>query len=210
MRSTPKRNPIKARTSPNRRKEILDAARKVLSERGLSGATTKQIADDAGCSEGTLYLYFKGRTEIFLAVLEECVPDIRQPMMILAGSIGKNTPESNLERAARGILKFHRQVSPLLAALFAEPMLLAAYRRALVANGKGPHLAISSLERYIKAEQALGRLDTKIDPATTAVLLMGGCFLRAFTDNFFDKPMGPPPSRYIRTIIHALLRRGDD
>jgi AcrR family transcriptional regulator len=205
MRSTLKRNQIKTRTSSNRRKEILDAARKVLRERGLSGATTHQIADEAGCSEGTLYLYFKGRTEIFLAVLEDCVPDIRQPMMILAGSIGKNTPESNLEKAARGILKFHHQVSPLLAALFAEPMLIAAYRSALVAKGKGPHLAISGLESYIKAEQALGRLNTKIDPATTAVLLMAGCFLRAFTDNFL-KPTGPPPSRYIRTILRTLLR----
>ncbi|HKJ03210.1 MAG TPA: TetR/AcrR family transcriptional regulator [Longimicrobiales bacterium] len=45
--------------------EILEAALHVFAERGLAGARVEDIAEAAGVSKGTVYLYFKGKEELF-------------------------------------------------------------------------------------------------------------------------------------------------
>jgi AcrR family transcriptional regulator len=54
-----------------RRRAILDAARALFAERGLSGFAMAEVAARAGIVKGTLYLYWPTREELLLAVLEE-------------------------------------------------------------------------------------------------------------------------------------------
>lgn len=49
---------------------ILDAAARVLSERGYDGASTNRIAAAAGLSNGSLYQYFPNKDTIVVAVLD--------------------------------------------------------------------------------------------------------------------------------------------
>ncbi|MGI8334583.1 TetR/AcrR family transcriptional regulator [Actinomadura scrupuli] len=49
---------------------ILDAATRVLSERGYDGASTNHIAAAAGISNGSLYQYFPNKDAIVVAVLD--------------------------------------------------------------------------------------------------------------------------------------------
>ena len=53
------------------REQILAAAERVVAERGYAGATTKAIAREAQCSEGSLYNHFPDKRELFRAVYEE-------------------------------------------------------------------------------------------------------------------------------------------
>ncbi len=53
-----------------RREEILDAARRVFSERGFKGTTIADIADAAGIALGTIYLYFPSKDDVFAALNE--------------------------------------------------------------------------------------------------------------------------------------------
>ena len=50
--------------------EILEAAERVFIRSGYDRATTREIAAEAGVSEGTLYNYFGGKREIFIALLD--------------------------------------------------------------------------------------------------------------------------------------------
>ena len=50
---------------------IVEASAQVLEERGYKGATTNRIAERAGVSVGTLYQYFRGKDEIFDALIEK-------------------------------------------------------------------------------------------------------------------------------------------
>ncbi|HXH49173.1 MAG TPA: TetR/AcrR family transcriptional regulator, partial [Terriglobia bacterium] len=168
----------------NRRDQILSATEKILRSRGLSGATTRQIAKTVGCSEGALYVHFKGRVELLLAVLEESLPDMLEPLHALADAVGKRTPQKNLEEALDGIFLFHRRVTPMIAGLFAEPELLARYRKSLARSSKGPRRAISNLAEYIRREQGLGRIPSDVDADLAATLLMSASFFRAFTERF--------------------------
>ncbi len=59
----------KKRLTTGRQKQILDAAVKVFSQKGFSGATTKEIAKEAGVAEGTIFRYFKTKKEILLGLV---------------------------------------------------------------------------------------------------------------------------------------------
>jgi AcrR family transcriptional regulator len=189
----------------NRRAEILKAAEKLMLAQGLTGVTTRKISREVGCSDAALYVHFKGRVELFLAMLEESLPDMVGPLRALQQSVGQYSPQANLETAITRIYKFQARVAPLFGGLFAEPKLLNAYRKSLMLKDKGPHLAIAALERYIIAEQKLGRINRETDAGTAAYLLMSSSFFRAFVEHFFAKPMQPPWSKFAKDLIAAVL-----
>lgn len=61
---------------PDTRERILDAALEVFSERGFEGATVRQIAAKVGVSDPALYAHFKGKQEIFEALIKLAGPDL--------------------------------------------------------------------------------------------------------------------------------------
>jgi AcrR family transcriptional regulator len=189
----------------NRRFEILQAAQKLMSTKGLSGVTTRQLAREVGCSEGALYVHFKGRLQLLLAMLEENLPDVQEPLYALERTVGQNSPEDNLVTAISGIYKFNRHVAPLFGGLFAEPKLLEAYRKSLAEHDRGPHLAIARLQSYIEAEQKLGRIGKSADAKLIASLLLSACFFRAFVEHFLDKPMQPAWDKFAIQLVSSLV-----
>ncbi|MCP3922953.1 MAG: TetR/AcrR family transcriptional regulator [Desulfobacterales bacterium] len=54
----------KEREKEQKRRLILNAAKKLFSEKGFSKATMEEIAKEAEFSPGTLYLYFKNKDEL--------------------------------------------------------------------------------------------------------------------------------------------------
>ena len=188
----------------NRRQEILKAAEKLMLTRGLSGITTRQISEEAGCSEGALYVHFKGRLELLLAMLEESLPEMLGPLRTLHQRVGRGSPQENLATALRGIFKFHQRVAPRVAGLFADPELHAAFRASLSRQNKGPHLSLKVLEDYIAAEQGLGRIDRRVDSQLAAYVLMSSSFFRAFSEQFFGSPMQPAWGKLVKQLIAAV------
>jgi TetR/AcrR family fatty acid metabolism transcriptional regulator len=55
--------------SDRRRTQILDAAARVLAERGYHRTTVRDIAREAGIADGTIYLYFSSKQELLLALI---------------------------------------------------------------------------------------------------------------------------------------------
>jgi len=53
-----------------KRTRILQAATKVFSQRGFAFAKINEIARDASVADGTIYLYFKNKDDLLLAVFE--------------------------------------------------------------------------------------------------------------------------------------------
>ena len=52
------------------RNQILDAAKRVITQKGFHGSTMEDIAKAAGVAKGTSYLYFKSKVQLYLAVME--------------------------------------------------------------------------------------------------------------------------------------------
>ncbi|MDD5746946.1 MAG: TetR/AcrR family transcriptional regulator [Candidatus Omnitrophica bacterium] len=53
------------------RNRIIESAVIIASHAGFTRATTKEIAREAGCSEGIIYHYFKSKHDLFFAVIKE-------------------------------------------------------------------------------------------------------------------------------------------
>ena len=58
-------------SGPERKQQIIQAAISIMAGHGLSGATTRLIAEEVGVSEPALYKYFPGKKELLLDALEE-------------------------------------------------------------------------------------------------------------------------------------------
>jgi AcrR family transcriptional regulator len=65
-----KPDPIQAQLIDARRSQILDAATEVFAQKGFHGATVRQIAQQAGIADGTIYIYFKTKTDLLLGILD--------------------------------------------------------------------------------------------------------------------------------------------
>ncbi len=52
-----------------RREQILGAATRVFAEKGFSRATTREVAREAGVSEGTIYNYFEDKDALLMAIM---------------------------------------------------------------------------------------------------------------------------------------------
>jgi AcrR family transcriptional regulator len=53
-----------------RREQILGAATRVFAEKGFSRATTREVAREAGVSEGTIYNYFEDKEALLMAIMD--------------------------------------------------------------------------------------------------------------------------------------------
>jgi len=62
-------DPIQAQLIAARRTQILDAATKVFAEKGFERATIKDVAKTAGIADGTIYNYFKSKSDLLLGIL---------------------------------------------------------------------------------------------------------------------------------------------
>ncbi len=60
-----------ARIREERRRQILDAARRVFSQKGFDATNVSDVAAAAGVSQGTVYHYFDSKDDLFMAVFED-------------------------------------------------------------------------------------------------------------------------------------------
>ena len=54
-----------------RRAEIVRAAVKVFAQKGYFAARMREVAEGAGVADGTVYLYFRGKEDLLVSILEE-------------------------------------------------------------------------------------------------------------------------------------------
>jgi AcrR family transcriptional regulator len=198
--------PTGARAS--RKSQIVEATKTLLTERGLGGVTTRAIAEAVPCSEGAIYVHFQDRLELILLVLEESLPAMLTPLRLLESKVGAGTPAENLGTALRGLFKFHDNVLPMLCSLFAEAELRRRFRESLLQTGKGPRRGIKSLATYIEQEQKLGRVSIKVDPETSAAVLMAASFFYVFTSQLLDSQLGLSQKRLIELVL-MIPQRSD-
>lgn len=93
-----------AEAKEERRAIILKAALDVFYEKGFSAAGTDDIAERAGISKGTLYLYFSSKDELFEALIES----LTKPNLAALELISKSAP--SIEVAFQGFASFAPQV----------------------------------------------------------------------------------------------------
>jgi len=195
-----------SRNNLSTREQILDAAAGLIRNIGLVHTTTKEIASAAGLSEAALYRHFADKADLFLCVIGERVPQLVAMLKDLPTRAGQRTVRANLEDLARVALPFYEQTLPIAASLFAEPELLAKHQAHMRSKNVGPHRSVEHLAAYVRAEQRLGRVNSRVDPDAVAAMLIGSCLGRALIRRFLGE-VDPPGAdeRFIKAVVRSMM-----
>jgi len=189
------------------RERILAAASQVMVQRGLVGATTKEIARAAGVSEGTLYNHFRNKEDLFLCTLRELPSGFIRLVVALPARAGSDTMPSILKEVAQAALEFYDESVPMGGSIFADPELLNRHRELLKERGAGPQRANELLAAYLKAEQGLGRVHPEADVHTAAYFFLGSIFQRAYWRQFLGEAKDTAADeRFLAGVINSLGR----
>jgi len=90
-----------------RREMILEAARELLQEKGLDGASMNQIARRAELGVATLYSYFTNKEDLYVALQTEGIEMLREKMR--KALKGLSDPTAKLQAIARTYLTFSQR-----------------------------------------------------------------------------------------------------
>lgn len=83
------------------RAEIIEAARKVLSQIGVKNMTLKAVADAASISKGALYYYYKSKDEILYDIMAQDNAHSRE----IAGKVIEKDHDLNIESLKKEVTK---------------------------------------------------------------------------------------------------------
>lgn len=105
---------IMARTAdPNRRDDILRAARAVFDERGYTQTRMAEIAAQAGVAPGTIYLYFDSKEAIVLALSDQFFARIAEATLPALDGDDLNEAIANAVRAGLHVAAEERDLLKL-------------------------------------------------------------------------------------------------
>ncbi len=189
------------------RQYILEAAEQMLQTRGLARLTNKEIAEAAGCAEGTLYKHFETKEALILAAIEENVPDFLA--VVREERIGQGAIEENVRDIALASIRYYRKLLPLTTALFADIDLLNHFRLWMQERKGGPLNIYKQVASYVAAEQRLGRLKPEIEPFSFAALLLGACHQYVYVQYFQGHdPFPVSEEQFVAGLAHTALLGG--
>ncbi|HXW80534.1 MAG TPA: helix-turn-helix domain-containing protein [Acidimicrobiales bacterium] len=190
------------------RQTILEATRRIIDERGLQAATTRNIAELAGCAEGTIYRHFEDKHELFLELFAGTAPEFLDLVHDLQSYVGGPPVQEALTRVGLAALRFYRAVLPFIGGGIVDPELRAQQRKRFNVVERGPLHTFDLIEDYLEAERALGRLGRSGSSSGAARALLGAAFGRAYLDVWLGAEATarePSDEEHISAVVGTLL-----
>src|SRR6516162_2638992 len=114
------------------RERILDAAARTFSLEGIQGATTRQIAREAGVNEVTLFRHFKSKEQLLEAVLKRGLAT--EIALMNEHSSWKEDLRGSLEKYARHYYSHLEKKQGFARAFIAEGQVLPESMQTMIAN----------------------------------------------------------------------------
>ncbi len=193
-----------ARPATIKDEEILRAAREVFLARGIS-ATTAEVAERAGISEGTIFHRFKSKAELFRAAMDISADDFAAEWVQgLEARVGRGEIAAELDDLAHRALAFFRRMMPLMMMSWSNSDSSGLPDKLRVPNSP-PLLALKRLTAYFEAEMRRGRL-RRHDPEIVARTFLGSITNYALFEIFMtaSEELPLPPETFVRGLVQVL------
>ena len=185
------------RQADQRRVQLIDTALNVFAQKGLDGATVKDLSEEAGVAQGLLYHYFRSKEDLFHAALERhyFLPELRR---ITSPDRDRPAQEVLLD-VGQGFAAMLRERRPLLQVMIREaPTNPAVAERIARAQRESVRL----LSDYLGSRVEAGELRPH-DTQSTARLLLYTVLMSHLTDTL-DQPF---LTAVVETIFHGVAAR---
>jgi AcrR family transcriptional regulator len=101
-----KRRALRVKYRNEVREMTLDAARRAFLREGYESVSMRRLAEELGCSHGTIYLHFKNKDEIFDALVEQSFAQLAKAFKALAKSGRLRDPVRALKEGGQAYVQF--------------------------------------------------------------------------------------------------------
>jgi AcrR family transcriptional regulator len=163
--------------APERRRAILEAALRVFSEGSYAGATTAQIAREAGVSEPILYRHFASKRDLYVACLDEAWCRVR---MRIEAEIEKRGAAEGWRAIGPATMRDMKVVVPSLwMQAITEAGQDAEIRRYVRGHMREVHDFFADVLRRVQAE---GGVHSDRNPEAEAWIFVAGTLLVSIAD----------------------------
>lgn len=162
---------------PERRRQILHAAKRVFAARGYHDTNISHICEDLGIGRGTLYQYFGSKKEVFAAIIEDLLERLRKvvesrPALVMPPRV---RPETALRFSAS-------RLREVLGAVFEDEASLRILLREAVGLDVDIDAIIRAVDEIviaacvgdIEAAQRAGLVIDGVDARQVGLLMIGG------------------------------------
>ena len=185
------------RQAEERRAQLMDTALNVFAQKGLEGATVKDLSEAAGVAQGLLYHYFRSKEELLRAALERhyFLPELRR-----ITSPDRDRPaQAVLIEVGEGFAAMLRERRSLLQVMIREaPTNPAVAERIARAQRESVRL----LGDYLESRVAAGELRPH-DTQASARLLLYTVVMGHLTDTLDQSFL----TAVVGTILHGVAAR---
>ncbi len=195
---------------PDKTEAILDAALTVFRSKSYHGATTKEIADAAGVSVGTMFRLFPNKDDLLMGLMSRLVDRVAPQFFTQAlESVLGDYLGGNMEEAVRSFLHsrlvLFREHQHLISVIHAESAYNRRLKDAMFERIYTPMRTL--IEKFITVGIARGRF-RQVDPAGAARMISSSV-LYTFLDVWYqDLELTPPVLATIETQFVDLILRG--
>lgn len=187
------------------RTKILDAARRIYSQYGWRGATTRRIAEAAGVNEVTLFRQFGNKEALLDAVMADSAEHNNLPPFPMSPA----DPERELTLWA---VAHHRRLCEMREMI--RQMMGQFAERPEVAScaATGPQGAAAMLREYVVRLRRSGWLKTgpgstpPADASAAVAMLMGTLFADAMGRDFMPEMFPTSPEQAVGSYVRLFLR----
>lgn len=185
-----------------KRRQIVEGARAIFLANGFDAASMMDIANKAGVSKGTLYVYFKNKEELFAEIVKlECVNHAE-------GTFALDSTDHDVEKVLTRIgTDYLTFLCTLEKAATLRIVIAIADRKPEIGKvfyETGPAQGLSRLEAYLKAQVEAGVVEID-DCHLAAAQFLGLCQATLFKPVLFN--FAPTPSSaQIRKVVDGAVR----
>lgn len=196
---------------PDKQERILQSAIKLFSEKGFDGATSNEIAKDAGVAEGTVFKYFKTKKDILKSIIIHLL-NLVSENIVLKGikDILSETENTDIKIVLKKIiydrLKLFEKIFPMAKILIIETILHEEVRDAVYNNLMKNALNIFN-EFYEKMVQK-GIIRSDIDSVTVFRSILANIALFIAQRKLFSKYFEQGDMQKEIDIVVEIILRG--
>lgn len=180
------------------RRQLFDAAERILLRAGPSALTSRAVTAEAGCAKGVLHRHFADFDTFLVELVLDRMALIEAQGAGLRQSAGTGTIAGNLATALTTI--FSSVAVVIVGLLLSRHDLRTRLRETTPCGVPLATEAAAMIASYLRAERDLGRLAPAADVDTLAPTLIGAGHML-----FADRLNGPPDAGTLLKVVSAVL-----
>ncbi|MEV4442750.1 TetR/AcrR family transcriptional regulator [Streptomyces sp. NPDC049577] len=180
------------------RRQLFDAAERVLLRDGPSALTSRAVTTEAGCAKGVLHRHFADFDDFLAELVRDRLARLDERAAALRESAGTGTVAGHLTAALTDL--FDHVAVAIVGLVVSRDELRARLRRTTPAGVPLLTEAAAMIAAYLTAERDRGRIAADADVDTLAPTLIGTAHLL-----FADRQGTPPDAGAVHKAVTTVL-----